>query len=192
MMASDQNPCDLEFEVQQRGDRYILIARDFGVVVRAHELSSGVVELRERISAISQEFAQLGIPLRSSSAALAATPANQTLKQVAAESAVRAGIAAAVIGIFLLAVLVPALQLAFGARQAINSLFPYGTNVEGIGRSAIDAIGRLANATEQITPEREKELQDSLRRIARKVIPLLDAARGNEPGTPSAANPRAH
>lgn len=189
-MASDQNLCELKFEVQQRGGRYILVAQDFGVVVRAQELSSGVAELRERISAISQEFAQLGIPLRGSSAALTATPANQSLKQVAAESAVRAGIAAAVIGVFLLAVLVPALQLAFGARQAINSLFPYGTNVEGIGRSTIDAIGRLANATEQITPEREKELQDSLRRISRKVIPLIEAARGNAPGTPPAVNPR--
>lgn len=189
-MASDLNLCELKFEVQQRGGRYILVAQDFGVVVRAQELSSGVAELRERISAISQEFAQLGIPLRGSSAALAATPSNQSLKQVAAESAVRAGIAAAVIGVFLLAILLPALQLAFGARQAINSLFPYGTNVEGIGRSTIDAIGRLANATDQITPEREKELQESLRRISRKVIPLIEAARGNAPGTPPAANPR--
>jgi uncharacterized small protein (DUF1192 family) len=189
-MESNQNLCELKFEVQQRGGRYILVAQDFGVVVRAQELSSGVAELQERISAISQEFAQLGIPLRGSSAAMAATPSNQSLKQVAAESAVRAGIAAAVIGVFLLAVLVPALQFAFGARQAINSLFPYGTNVEGIGRSTIDAIGRLANATDQITPEREKELQESLRRISRKVIPLIEAARGNAPGTPPAANPR--
>jgi hypothetical protein len=35
-----------------------------------------------------------------------------------------------------------------------------------------------------MTPEREQELQHSIRRIARKVIPLLDAARN--PGTPEA------
>jgi hypothetical protein len=192
-MSAVQDLNELNFQVYERGGAYVLVSQQFGIIVRADNLDTGAAEMRQRLSMLLKEFDALGIPAASAAAfsgtVAAAADNPQSLKQAAIISAVKAGIAAAIFGLLLLALLFPFVQIGSGIRNSLYTAFPFGMNVEAVGRSAINWVGKVANTVEGLTPEREKELEDAVRKIAAKVLPLVEAARNPDPARTAPAKP---
>ena len=62
-MSSLSDGMDVDIEVRRRDNRYVLIAHQFGVVVRSKELKSGIEELERRVAIIGDDLREAGIPM---------------------------------------------------------------------------------------------------------------------------------
>jgi len=193
MSTSDKNRVDLSFEVQERDGRYVLTSREFGVVVETADLVAGAAEIRDRISALKDEHRVFGAALPQQpqeAAGFGETgDTSRKLNQIVAESVIRATVTAAVFGILLLLVMLPVVFAASNLRHTLSAVIPERRNVDAIGHAAIDVVVRLGDAAEQLTPEREKELHSAVRRIAQKIIPLINTARDPQSDEGTAAVP---
>lgn len=174
------------FEVFRREDGYVIVSREYGIVVRNANLEQGVAELEGRIDVLRQDFESLGLPITSS-----VEKFDQNREPQKRRTVQRAVVIGSIMIVLVIAAAYPAVSFLSSIRQSISSILPQAPGVDGAGRLAIDTVKRLADATDQITPERERELQQSLNKIARKVAPLMravlepfDTPPGQSPNSP--------
>jgi hypothetical protein len=182
-MKSSSDNSGFHFEVFQRADGYAMVSREYGIVVRNTSIEAGVADLKSRIKAARDDFDALGIPSRSSHDA--SVPNGGAAPGQPRQPLQMAAIAMSIVAVLAIAAAYPTVSFLSGIKQTISSVLPQGTEVDSAGRSTIDLVKRIANATEQITPERERELQESLDKIARKVAPLIRAVTEPLATTPS-------
>lgn len=181
-MSSTQ--MDLDIEVRRRDGKYVLIAHQYGVVVRASDLRAGFEELEQRAAVIASDLEEVGIPLRAS-----APPNNNTeprLRDRVAPSLVVVVTVGAVLASFILLATAPIVNALTGVRAGISEL----ARVEGsptlaaFGRSGIDFVVKLSQTLDQVTPERKEELRTAIRKIAREVDSIVEDVRSAQPPSP--------
>jgi len=144
-----------DFTVQRRENRYVFVARQYGVVVWADQASSGIRELESRVEKVAAQFREAGVE------------PEQTDVEPIRKYAVRNQRSPLIVSIFLVCVVALPLTLAY--IQAISF-------VETIGHP-ITLFVRLADKIDEVSPQRMDELKVVVRRIATKVAPLLEAGR---------------
>ena len=144
-----------DFTVQRRENDYVFVARQYGVVVWADEVSSGIRELESRVENVAAQFREAGIE------------PGQTDVGSIRKHGVRNQRSPLIVLIFLVCVVVLSLTLAY--VQAISF-------VETISHP-IGLFIRLADKIDEVPPQRMDELKVVVRRIATKVAPLLEAGR---------------
>src|SRR4051812_23136775 len=157
---------DLRFSVVRQHDRYVLVARRYGVVVRSNDLATGFRELEERVQLVAQQFSEAGVPLPDPSDE---QPRSQAGPRYTGDSSwsrslpfiIKSCIAIIVVGVFL------------SAQAILFSRFYGGSRL----RLAIEHPGAfvfyLADRADQIPPEDMARLQDAIRRIGVKIGPLV-------------------
>ena len=144
-----------DFTVQRRENRYVFVARQYGVVVWADQASSGIRELESRVENVAAQFREAGVE------------PEQTDVEPIRKYGVRNQRSPLIVSIFLVCVVALPLTLAY--IQAISF-------VETIG-NPIALFTRLADNIDEVSPQRMDELKAAVRRVATKVAPLLEAGR---------------
>jgi hypothetical protein len=178
-------PMDLDIEVRRRDNKYVLIAHQHGVVVRASDLHAGIEELERRVAVIARDLEEVGIPLRAS------TPPNRAselwLRDRVGPSLVIIVTVGAILASFILLATAPIVNALAGVRAGISELarLEGGPSIAALGRSGTDFIIRLSQTLDQVTPERKEELRTAVRKIAREVGSIVEDAR-SAPPSPSA------
>ena len=178
---------DLDIEVRRRNSKYLLIAREYGVVVRASDLRAGIEELERRTAIIASDLEEVGIPLRE-----IASPNRNTevrLRDRLAPSLVIIVTVGAVLASFILLATAPIVNALASVRAGIAELarLEGSPSIAALGRSGIDFTIKLSQTLDQVTPERREELRAAIRRIAREVGSIVEDARSAEP--PSTGRP---
>ena len=156
-----------DFTVQRRENRYVFIARQYGVVVWADEASSGIRELESRVENVAAQFREAGVE------------PGQTDVGSIRKYGVRNQWSPLLISIFLVCVVALPLTLAY--VRAISF-------VETIGHP-IALFIRLADKIDEVPPQRMDELKVVVRRVVTKVAPLLEAGRISITVEPPAIEP---
>jgi hypothetical protein len=184
---SPSEEADVDIEVRRRGHEYILLARQFGVVVRSKELQYGIEELERRVTIVGQNFREAGIMVRS---VLSAEAENESsfFKGLAPYTIMIVTVAAIVATLVILTV-APIVVAIASVRSEISSLVPAesGGGIAGIGHLGIDFIIKVSQTIEQVTPERKEQLRAAIHNIAREVNMVVEDV-GTAPA-PSAPPP---
>ena len=144
-----------DFTVQRRENRYVFVARQYGVVVWADEASSGIQELESRVENVAAQFREAGVE------------PEQTDVGSIRKYGVRNQWSPLIVSIFLVCAVALPLTLAY--VRAISF-------VETI-EHPITLFVRLADKIDEVSPQRMDELKVVVRRVATKVAPLLEAGR---------------
>ena len=175
---------DLDIEVRRRNNKYVLIARQYGVVVRASDLQTGIEELERRAAIIASDFEEVGIPLRASGSPNRNT-APRLLDRVAPSLVIIVTVGA-VLASFILLATAPIFNALAGVRAGISELarLEGGPSLAGLGRSGIDFTIKLSQTLDQVTPERKEELRTALRKIVREVVSIVEDVRPTSPPHP--------
>jgi hypothetical protein len=181
-------PMDLDMEVRRRDGKYLLIAHQYGVVVRAGDLRTGIEELERRAAMIASDLEEVGIPLRAST-----SPNRNTggpLRDRLAPSLVIVVTAAAVLASSILLATAPIVNALAGVRAGISELarMDGSSGIAAFGRSGIDFIIKLSQTIDQVTPERKEELRTAIRKISREVESIVEDVRPARPPLPDRPN----
>jgi hypothetical protein len=179
---------DLDIEVRRRDGKYILIAHQYGVVVRASDLRAGIEELERRAAIIASDLEEVGIPLRAS-----ASPSRNTVvlpRDRLAPSLVIIVTVGAVLASFILLATAPIVNALAGVRTGISELgrSEGGPSIAAIGRSGVDFVIKLSQTLDQVTPERKEELRTAIRKIAREVESIVEDVKPPQPPSPGRPN----
>jgi hypothetical protein len=177
-------PMDLDIEVHRRNNKYLLIAHQYGVVVRASNLQAGIEELERRSAIIASDLEEVGIPVRTS-----APPNKNTelrLRDRLDPSLTVIVTVGAVLASFILLATAPIINALAGVRAGISELarLEGRSSVEALGRSGTDFIIKLSRTVDQVTPERKEELRTAVRKIAREVESIVEDVRSGPPPAP--------
>ena len=180
---------DFSFTAKRLKDKYILVARNYGVVVRATELRSGVRELEERVRAVARDYSEAGVP--SIVADGDEAPNGPTAaKDVDRARAFRRSNGYATQYAFFLSKL--AIVLAFAAVFMVVEVAVFykflGPN-SAIGlllQHPAQFVIQLGNRAEAMTPGEVDELKLAIRRIAAKAVPVIEEARSPREALPPA------
>jgi hypothetical protein len=179
---------DLDIEVRRRNNKYLLIAHQFGVVVRASDLRAGTEELERRVAVIASDLEEVGIPLRAS----ASPSANMEvrLRDRLAPSVVIIVTVGAVLASFILLATAPIVNALAGVRTGISELVRVegSPSIAALGRSGVDFIIKLSQTLDQVTPERKEELRTAIRKIAREVESIVEDVRPTQSPSPGRPN----
>jgi hypothetical protein len=181
-------PLDLDIEVRRRDGKYLLIARQYGVVVRASDLQAGLEELEQRAAIITSDLEEVGIPLRASTSPN--KNADVPLRDRLAPSLVIIVTVGAILASFILLATAPIVNALAAVRAGISEV----ARVEGrpsvatLGRSGIDFIIRLSQTLDQVTPERKEELRTAIRKISHEVESIFEDVRPAQPPSPGPPN----
>lgn len=150
---------DFDFIAQKRGDTYVFVAKQFGVVVRADDPSIGIKELENRIEDVAAQFREAGVDLPQKNE----TPIGAREAFVSRSSSTK----------FLILVL-----LVVGAISwPISFLYARSTSLISTLQHPIALFIQLAGKVDEVTPGRMEELKLVVRRIATKIAPLVEEAR---------------
>jgi hypothetical protein len=182
-LSSRPDEMDIDIEVRRRGNEYILVAYQFGVVVRSKELKSGIEELERRVAIISEDLHEAGILVPSG----AISRTNHEISGPFARSLVVVLVAVvAVMGSLILVTAAPIIAGLLGVRSAISAIVPAeaGSGVGGVGRLGIDLIIKVSQTLDQVTPERKEELRTAIRKIAREVDLIVQDVKELPPTSP--------
>ena len=144
-----------DFTVQRRDNRYVFIAKQYGVVVWADEASSGIRELESRVENVAAQFREAGVE-----------PGQTDVGSIRKNGA-RSQWSPLIVSVFLVCAVAVPLTLAY--VRAISF-------VETIGHP-IALFMRLADKIDEVPPQRMDELKGVVRRVVTKVAPLLEAGR---------------
>jgi hypothetical protein len=172
---------DLDIEVRRRDGKYLLVARQYGVVVRASDLRAGLEELEQRAAIISSDLEEAGTPLRAS------TPPNRAselwLRARVGPSLVIIITVGAILASFILLATAPIVNALAGVRAGISELarLEGSPSIAALGRSGTDFIIKLSQTLDQVTPERKEELRAAVRKIAREVESIVEDVRSAPP-----------
>ena len=145
-----------DFTVQKRENRYVFVARPYGVVVWADEASSGIRELESRVENVAAQFREAGVE-----------PAQTDVGSIGKHGVGNIW-SLPLITIFL--VCVAALPLTLAYVRAVSF-------VETTTQHPIALFLRLADKIDEVSPQRMDELKVAVRRIVTKIAPLLEAGR---------------
>jgi hypothetical protein len=179
---------DLDIEVRRRDGKYLLIAHQYGVVVRASDLQAGIEELERRTAIIASDLEEVGIPLQASAALNRNTELR--LRDRIAPSLVIIVTVGAVLASFILLATAPIVSALAGVRAGISELarLDGSPSIAGLGRSGIDFTIKLSQTLDQVTPERKEELRTAIRKIAREVESIVEDVRPAQPSSPGRPN----
>jgi hypothetical protein len=167
---------DYDLQVLRRGDTHIIASRQYAVVVRNKDLVAGLREAEARIANAAAELRDAGI--EPDPAELSSANDWQSASQLAVTFAPSIAVAA-VMSAFLLVASFPLVNAVSGLRHTLSGLMPNAStdSVDAAGRIGIDYLTRVANAVEQLTPERREELRIAVRKISVNLRPVLDEMR---------------
>jgi hypothetical protein len=184
-------PMDLDIEVRRRNDKYLLIARQYGVVVRASDLRLGIEELEQRAAIMAKDLEEI-----EASPQAGATPSRNTeprLLDRLGPSLVIIVTVGAVLASFILLATAPIVNALTGVRAGISELAKLegSPSVAALGRSGTDFIIRLSQTLDQVTPQRKEELRIAIRKIAREVESIVEDVRSATPPAPGRPNDHA-
>lgn len=181
-------PMDLDIEVRRRDNKYVLIAHQYGVVVRASDLQTGIEELERRAAIIASDLEEVGISLRTS------VPPNKNtdlrLRDRLDPSLTVIVTVGAVLASFILLATAPIVNALAGVRAGISEFARSEgrPSVAALGRSGTDFIIKLGQTVDQVTPERREELRTAIRKIAREVGSIVEDVRSAPPPSPGRPN----
>lgn len=179
---------DLDIEVRRRNNKYVLIVRQYGVVVRTSDLQAGIEELERRTEIITKDLEEIGI-----SPPTAASPNGKTEPRPLdrlAPSLVIIVTVGAVLASFILLATAPIVNALAGVRSSISEFarLEGSPSLAAFGRSGADFIIKLSQTLDQVTPERREELRTAVRKIAREVESIVEDVRSAPPPTPGRPN----
>jgi hypothetical protein len=179
---------DLDIEVRRRNNKYVLIAREYGVIVRASDLRSGIDELERRAAIMAKDLEEIEPSLRESASPNRNTRP-QPLDRVGSSLAIIVTVGAVVASFVLLAT-APIVNALAGVRAGISEVAKLegGPSVAALGRSGTDFVIKLSQALDQVTPERKEELRTAIRKIAREVESIVQDVRSTPPPSPARPN----
>ena len=134
-MSSTQ--MDLDIEVRRRDGKYLLIAHQYGVVVKASDLQAGIEELERRAAIIASDLEDVGAPFRANAAPNG--NAELPLRDRVAPSLVIIVTVGAVLASFILLATAPIVNALAGVRTGIAELarLDGSPSIAGLGRSGI-------------------------------------------------------
>jgi hypothetical protein len=147
---------DFNFTGQRRNNGYVFVAKQYGVVVWAAEASAGAQELESRVESVAAQFREagvdpeptdIGVPLKSG-------PPGRWPKQL--------------ISILLI--------LAFIAWP-VSLIYARAVSFFETAEHPIVLLLRLADKVDEITPPRMDELKAAIRKIAKKIAPVMEEAK---------------
>lgn len=167
---------DFDLEVLRRGDAHIIVARQYGVVVRSKDLTAGLREAQARIEAVAADLREAG--LTPGTPVPGGAFAGESWSRLALALAPSIAVAA-LFSVFLLLASLPLVNAAGSLRHGISAIMPSASadTLDAAGRASINYLTRIANAVEQMTPERKEELKTAVRKIVVGLRPALDEAR---------------
>ena len=181
---------DFSFTAKKLNDKYVLVARNYGVVVRAPELLSGVRELEERVRAVVRDYGEAGIPPIVAQGEEAPDESTAAKDVGRARASRRPDGYATQYAFFLSKV---AIVLAFVAVFMVVEVAVFykflGPN-SAIGlllRHPAQFVVQLGDRADAMTPSEIDELKLAIRRIAAKAVPLIEEARSPREALPPAA-----
>jgi hypothetical protein len=177
---------DLDIEVRRRNDKYLLVARQYGVVVRANDLQVGIEELERRTEIIASDLEEVGIPLGASTSPN--RNAEAPLRDRLAPSLVIVVTVGAILATFILLATAPIVNALAGVRAGISELASVdgSSRIAALGRSGTDFVIKLSQTLDQVTPERKQELRTAIRKIVREVESVVeDVTPPPSPGQPN-------
>jgi hypothetical protein len=181
-------PMDLDIEVRRRDGKYLLIARQYGVVVRASDLQAGLEELEQRTAIITSDLEEVGIPIPASTSPN--RNADVPLRDRLAPSLVIIVTVGAILAAFILLATAPIVNALAAVRSGISELAKVegGPSIASVGRSGIDFIIKLSQTIDQVSPERKEELRTAIRKISREVESIVEDVRPAQPPSPARPN----
>jgi hypothetical protein len=147
---------DFDFTGQRRKNRYVFVAKQYGVVVWADEASSGVRELESRVESVVAQFREAGVdpgPTDSVST-VKSGPTHQWPKRL-------------ISALLVLAIVIGPLILIYTRAASF---------VEAIEHPIVFFL-RIADKVDEVTPPRVDEIKVAIRKIATKIAPLIEAAK---------------
>jgi hypothetical protein len=181
-------PMDLDIEVRRRDGKYLLIARQYGVLVKATDIQAGLDELERRTAIITNDLEEVGIPVRAG-----ASPNRHTeppLRDRLAPSLVIIVTVGAMLASFILLATAPIVNALAGIRSGVSDLarLDGSQSIAAVGRTGVDFVIKLSQTLDQVTPERREELRTAVRKIALEVASLVEDARPPQPPSPGRPN----
>jgi hypothetical protein len=181
-------PMDLDIEVRRRNNKYVLIARQYGVVVRASDLRLGIEELEQRAAIMAKDLEEIETSPRASGPPSRSTEL-RPLDRLGPSLVIIVTVGA-VLASFILLATAPIVNALAGVRAGISELarLEGSSSVAALGRSGTDFIIRLSQTLDQITPQRREELRTAIRKIAREVELIVEDARSAQPPSPGRPN----
>jgi hypothetical protein len=177
-VSSLAHDMDIDIEVRRRNDGYVLIAYQFGVVVRSKELNSGMEELERRIAIIAEDLRGVGVPVRSDAVAKAKDEIG-LFRRLAPSLIIILTVAVVFASLVVLAT-APIVAVVANLRGEILS----ATEIARVGRLGIDFIIKFSQTLDQVTPERKEELKTAIRKIAREVDLIIEDVKTAPPPSP--------
>jgi len=175
---------DIDIEVRRRGNGYILIAYQFGVVVRSKELKSGIEELERRVAIVGEDLREAGIPVRSGSVATAKNELR--IVDRLTPTLIIIVTVATVLASFVFLATAPIVSALSSVRNEISALTSVegGSGIAGVGRLGIDFIIKVSQTLDQVTPQRKEELRSAIRKIAREADLIIEDVKAAQPASP--------
>jgi hypothetical protein len=192
-VSSLAHDMDIDIEVRRRNDGYVLIAYQFGVVVRSKELNSGMEELERRIAIIAEDLRGVGVPVRSDAVAKAKDEIG-LFRRLAPSLIIILTVAVVFASLVVLATAPIVAVVANVRSEILSALAPptptgvggieIGTGIARVGRLGIDFIIKFSQTLDQVTPERKEELKTAIRKIAREVDLIIEDVKTAPPPSP--------
>ena len=178
---------DFSFVARRHKGRYVLVAKKYGVVVRADELLKATRELQERVEAVAWELHEAGVspPVEEDSFAFDGSAIgplrrdNMRERGIALEYSFFFSKLVVVLVVVAIIVLVEAALLSefLGPRSLIGTLL----------RHPVQFLVQMGDRAEAMPPTEVDQLRLAIRKIAAKAVPLIEETKAPPAvGSPSA------
>lgn len=179
MEHSDLNlDSEFEFIVRKKGNQFFLHLPQWQILVKGTDFNQAFTELRDQRNTLLTHFREAGIEHELPQATAPARSEHHDrmdfLPSLMKSLAVTLTVAM-VIGIFFFisADLVGRKIIKNITQPFVSSSSQEEISPATLGRKATDLFIKFANTTDQLTPERQEELTDSIRKIVQKLKPVV-------------------
>lgn len=169
---------EFSFVTQKRDKGYKFIAKQYGVVVWAPDLVSGIKELEARVETVATQLREAGFDLDEIEMSVDPSTAKESLWSQLLPFSIKV----AIVAVFAAIILIPM------ANAFSKIIGPASPLVSAISHPAQFVI-RMAEQAEQVPPQTIEEMKLAVRKLAAKVGPVIDEVRASMASEPS-SNPR--
>ena len=158
---------EFTFITQKRDKGYKFVAKQYGVVVWATDLVSGIKDLEARVEAVITQLREAGFNVDEIEGEARQDPTTQTLWAQLIPFSIKATIVAAFAAIILLPII-------SSFAKAIGPSSPLVAAVEHPAQFII----RLGDKADQVPPQTIAEVKLAVRKIVAKIGPVIAEGRG--------------
>jgi hypothetical protein len=151
---------DFSFSAKRRGDRFVFIAKEFGVVVWSDDPAAGIKDLETRVEEVAAQFRDAGVESQASESTSGTWP---NLWPFFIKTAV-----------IIMAIAIITAWVAIPFATALSGL---SAPIANVMLHPAQFVVRMGDRVDQLPAERVEQLKLAVRKVVKKIGPILDEGR---------------